>query len=277
MNPTVPTRRQFFGAAAGAAALLRPGIAADKPADIRLGVATYSLRNFPRTQAIAMIKQLGIREVSIKEVHLLYKSTPEEMIAGRDEFDAAGLHIASGGVIYMDKGDEAAIKVNFDYAKYCGMPMIIAGATPQTLPIIEKLAKQYNIRIAVHNHGPEDKVFPNPQAALKLMGDMDPRIGVCLDVGHTVRTGVDLIGTIRAAGDRLLDLHVKDLRDLKDAKSQCPVGDGAVPIVPMFRELMKMRYRGLVALEYEIDAANPLPGMQKSFDYMRGVLAKLRG
>jgi sugar phosphate isomerase/epimerase len=277
MNPTVPTRRQFFGVAAGAAALLRPGIAADKPADIRLGVATYSLRNFPRTQAIAMIKQLGMREVSIKEVHLLYKSTPEEMTAGRDEFDAAGLYIASGGVIYMDKGDEAAIKVYFDYAKACGMPMIIAGATPETLPIIEKLAKQYNIRIAVHNHGPEDKIFPNPQAALKLMRNMDPRIGVCMDVGHTVRTGVDLIDTIRAAGDRLLDIHVKDLRDLKDAKSQCPVGEGAMPIVPMFKELIKMRYRGLVALEYEIDAANPLPGMQKSFDYMRGVLTKLRG
>ena len=275
MNPIVPSRRQFLGAAA-AAALIRPAIAANPPVDIRLGVASYSLRNFSRTQAIAMIKQMGIHEVSIKEVHLLYKSTPEEMFAGRDEFDAAGLHIASGGVIYMDKGDEAAIKVYFDYAKACGMPMIIAGATPETLPIIEKLVKQYNIRVAVHNHGPEDKIFPNPQAALKLMGNMDTRIGVCVDVGHTVRTGVDLVETIRVAGDRLLDIHVKDLRDLKDASTQCPVGEGAMPILPMFRELVKLKYRGLVALEYEIDAANPLPGMQKSFDYMRGVLAKLR-
>lgn len=276
MNPTVSTRRQFFGAAA-AAALLRPGFAADRPIDIRLGVATYSLRNFPRTQAIAMIKELGVRDVSIKEVHLLYKSTPEEMTAGRDEFDAAGLNIVSGGVIYMDKGDEAAIQVYFDYAKRCGMPMIIAGASPQTLPIIEKLVKQYNIRVAVHNHGPEDKVFPNPQAALKLMGNLDPRIGVCVDVGHTVRTGVDLIDTIRVAGDRLLDVHVKDLRDLKDAKTQCAVGDGAMPIVAMFKELKRMKYRGLVALEYEIEAANPLPGMQKSFAYMRSALAGLKG
>jgi sugar phosphate isomerase/epimerase len=276
MNPIVPTRRQFFGAVS-AAALLRPLIAADQPGDIRLGVATYSLRNFPRTQAIAMIKQLDIRYVSIKEVHLPYKSTPEEMTAGRDEFDAAGLTISSGGVIYMDKGDEAAIKVYFDYAKNCGMPMIIAGASPQTLPIIEKLVKQYNIRVAVHNHGPEDKVFPNPQAALKVMRNVDARIGVCIDVGHTVRTGVDLIDTIRAAGARLLDIHVKDLRDLKDAKTQCPVGDGAMPIVAMFKELKKMKYQGLVALEYEIDADNPLPGMQKSFAYMRSVLAGLKG
>jgi sugar phosphate isomerase/epimerase len=155
--------------------------------------------------------------------------------------------------------------------------MIIAGASPQTLPIIEKLVKQYNIRVAVHNHGPEDKVFPNPQAALKVMRNVDARIGVCIDVGHTVRTGVDLIDTIRAAGARLLDIHVKDLRDLKDAKTQCPVGDGAMPIVAMFKELKKMKYQGLVALEYEIDADNPLPGMQKSFAYMRSVLAGLKG
>ena len=276
MTPIVPSRRQFLGAA-GAAALLRPCIAADKPVEIRLGVASYALRNFPRTQAIAMIKQLGIREASISEVHLPYKSTPEEMAAGRDEFDAAGLHIASGGVVDMDKGDEAAIQVHFNYAKNCGMPMLIAGAAPQTLPIIEKLAKQYNLRIAILNRGPEDKVSPNPQAAVKLMGNMDPRIGVCLDVAGAVRAGVDLIDTIRAAGDRLLDIRVKDLRDLKDAKSQCPVGDGAMPIVAMFKELRKMSYRGLVVLEYEIDADNPLPGMQKSVDYMRGIQAKLKG
>jgi sugar phosphate isomerase/epimerase len=155
--------------------------------------------------------------------------------------------------------------------------MIVAGATPETLPIIEKCVKEYGISVAVHNHGPEDKVFPNPQSVLKLLGKTDPRIGVCIDVGHTVRTGVDLIETIRAAGSRLLDFHIKDLRDLKVSGSQCPVGDGAMPIVGMFRELRRMNYKGLVALEYEIDAKDPLPGMQKSFAYMRGVLAGLKG
>jgi sugar phosphate isomerase/epimerase len=106
---------------------------------------------------------------------------------------------------------------------------------------------------------------------------MDPRVGVCIDAGHTVRTGVDLIETIREAGPRLLDFHIKDLRDLKEAKSQCPVGDGAMPVVAAFRELMRMNYRGRVGLEYEIDANDPFPGMQKSFAYMRGVIAGLRG
>jgi sugar phosphate isomerase/epimerase len=155
------------------------------------------------------------------------------------------------------------------------MPMMVIGATPQSLPKIEKCVKEYGIAVAIHNHGPEDKVFPNPQSALKVIQNMDPRVGVCIDVGHTVRTGVDLIETIRVSGRRLLDFHLKDLRDLKNGASQCVVGDGAMPIVGMFKELMKMKYQGLIALEYEIEAGNPLPGMQKSFAYMRGVLAGL--
>jgi len=278
MRPTYPTRRAFLGAASAATLLdpaLRRAAAAAGPAGLRLGVASYSLRSFPRTEAIAMVKQLNVRYVSIKEMHLPYKSTPEELAAGRREFEAAGLTIASGGVVYMQKDDEADIRSYFEYAKRCGMPMMVIGATPQTLPKIERFVKEYGISVAVHNHGPEDKIFPNPQSALKLMGGMDPRVGVCIDVGHTVRTGVDLVQTIRAAGSRLRDFHIKDLRDLKDAKSQCPVGDGAMPVVAMFKELKKHNYRGLIALEYEIDAKDPLPGMQKSFAYMRGVLAGL--
>ncbi len=270
------TRRHFL-AGATAAATFRPAMtAADAPDDIRLGVCSYSVRNFPRTEAIAMIKQLNVREVSIKEMHLLYKSTPEQLAAGRKEFEDAGLKIASGGVVYMQKDDEADIRSYFEYAKACGMPMMVIGAIPQNLPKIEKCVKEYGIAVAVHNHGPEDKIFPTPQSALKHMGGMDPRVGVCIDVGHTVRTGVDLIQTIREAGPRLLDFHIKDLRDLHEKGSQCPVGDGAMPIVAIFRELKRMKFRGLVGLEYEIDAKDPLAGMQKSFAYMRGVLAGLR-
>jgi len=277
MRAAKQSRRQLLGAAS-AATLLRPSLAAfaAEGAEFQLAVASYSLRNFSRAEAIAMVKQLGIRHVSIKEFHLPYKSTPAERASGRKEFEDAGLTIASGGVIYMQKNDEADVRYYFDYARDCGMPMIIAGATHETLPLIEKFAKQYNIRVAIHNHGPEDKFFPNPQAALKLIKGMDPRVGVCVDVGHTTRTGVDLIETIRACGSRLLDFHIKDLRDLMDAKSQCPVGDGAMPVAAAFRELQRMKYRGLVALEYEIDAKDPMPGMTKSFAYMRGVLAGLK-
>jgi sugar phosphate isomerase/epimerase len=72
-------------------------------------------------------------------------------------------------------------------------------------------------------------------------------------------------------------MHMKDLKDLKVSSSQCDVGEGKMPIVAIFQQLKKMNYQGVVHLEYEINADNPLPGMQKSFSYMRGVLAGLRG
>lgn len=102
---------------------------------------------------------------------------------------------------------------------------------------------------------------------------MDPRVGLCVDVGHTARTGVDVIEALAEAGDRLLDIHMKDLRDLSDKTSQCIVGEGAMPVVGIFRQLMTMNYQGSVNLEYEIDPDDPLPGMKQSFAYMRGVLA----
>ena len=157
------------------------------------------------------------------------------------------------------------------------MPMMNIGPTAKTLPIIEKFAKQYDIKIALHNHGPEDKHFPAPSDGLKMMKDMDPRMGVCIDVGHTTRTGKDLLEEITAAGPRLLDMHIKDLKDLKNKDSQCDVGDGAMPITAIFKQLKKMNYQGVVHLEYEINADNPVPGMLRSFAYMRGVLAGLKG
>jgi len=104
---------------------------------------------------------------------------------------------------------------------------------------------------------------------------MDPRMGLCIDLGHTVRTGTDVVRAVADAGPRLLDMHAKDLRDLKVAESQCIVGEGKMPIPGIFRQLRQINYPGYVNLEYEIDADNPLPGMKQSFAYMRGVLAGL--
>jgi sugar phosphate isomerase/epimerase len=105
--------------------------------------------------------------------------------------------------------------------------------------------------------------------------DMDPRCGLCIDIGHTARTGVDVVESIAEAGPRLLDMHVKDLKDLKVKNSQCDCGDGAMPFPAIFQQLVKMGYQGCCNLEYEIKESDPMPGMQKSFSYMRGVLAGL--
>lgn len=284
------TRRDFLRTAVAAAAatatsglplshsaarLRNPTTVATEPAPLKLGVASYSLRELPRADAIAVIQSLRTPYVNIKSFHIPYETSRAERIAARKEFEAAGLQIVGGGTIYLQKKDEADIRFHFEYAKDCRMPLMVIAPTPDTLPLIEPLVKEYDIRVAIHNHGPEDEYFPAPADALKYIADMDPRVGVCLDVGHTVRTGVDVVEAAVEAGDRLLDIHMKDLRDLSDRDSQCVVGEGRIPIAALLKQLIAMRYGGYVNLEYEIDAADPLPGMQRSFAYMRGVLAGL--
>ena len=274
------TRRGFL--AAGAAFTARPATPVSAAInfgaeDLKLGVASYSFREFQRKLAISGVKALKTPYVNIKEFHLPYRSSREELVNGRQDFEKAGLIILAGGVISLQKDDDDDIRFYFEYAKTAGMPLMVIAPTATTLPRVEKFVKEYNIKAAVHNHGPEDKHFPTPQSALTIVRNMDPRVGLCIDVGHTARTGVDVVEAIREAGPRLLDMHIKDLTSPSKKDSQCDVGEGAIPIVEIFKTLKAMNYRGGVMLEYEINEDNPLPSMQRSFSYMRGVLAGLRG
>jgi sugar phosphate isomerase/epimerase len=270
--------RRGFLLGAGALGLAPSGAAAtDRDRDdIRLAVATYSLRGFQRDLAIKIIKDLNVLCASVKEYHLPYHDTPEQLAAGRKKFAEAGIEIASGGVVYLMKDEDADMRYYFEYAKTCGMPMMTIMPTAQTMPRVERFVKEYNIKVAIHNHGPEDKNFPTPQSALRVVKDLDARCGICIDAGHTARAGADVVESIRQAGPRLFDMHIKDLHSIAKG-TDCPVGEGMLPITGMFRELKKMNYAGTVSLEYEIEEESPFTGMKASFAYMRGVLAGLRG
>lgn len=245
-------------------------------AGIKLGVASYSLRNFPRDKAIEMTKALGVRYINFKSMHLPYDAAPAEIALARQQLAAAGLELVGGGMVTFESDTDDGVRKYFDYAKAAGMPLMVSTCKAGTLPRIEKFVKQYDIKVAIHNHGPEDPDFPSPYDVLKAVKGMDPRIGLCIDWGHTARTGTDVVRATADAGSRLLDMHAKDLRDLKVAESQCIVGEGKMPTAGIFRQLEKMKYSGYVNLEYEIEPDNPMPGMQQSFAYMRGVIAGLR-
>ena len=273
-------RRGFLAAAgfAGLGAQAGGGAAAQTTAgEIKLGVASYSLREYSRALAIRCIKELRTPYVSVKEFHLPYRSSPEELEAGRKEFERAGLTIVSGGNITLAKDDPDDVRRYFEYAKMCGMPMIVCAPTHSNLGVIERFVKEYNIKIAIHTHGPEDKQYPTPQSVLAMVKNMDPRCGLCMDVGHSSRAGANVVESIAEAGSRLFDMHIKDLRTFEPHAIQCDVGEGIMPVVGIFKALGKIGYQGCVNLEYEINGDNPLPGMKISFSYMRGVLAGLKG
>lgn len=283
MNPSL-SRRGFIKTAAIGSTVVASGLpllhsSPAKTMDLlqpalpfKLGVASYSLRKFSRKEAIRMTRQLGVDYINIKSFHLPHEYTPDELKAGRKEIEEAGLTIIGGGTIKMQKDSDDAIRPLFEYAKHCGMPLMVIAPTPDVMPRVEKFVKEYDIKVAIHNHGPEDKYFPGPKEGLDVIEGMDPRVGLCIDVGHTTRTGVDVIESIATAGDRILDMHMKDLSDLMKKDSQVAVGQGKMPVAGIFKQLAKMNYTGFVNLEYEIFANDPLPGMQHSFAYMRGVI-----
>ena len=243
--------------------------------EIKLGIASYSLREFPLDRALEMAKTLRTPYINFKSVHVPYEKTAEELAALRKEIEDEGFKIVGGGTITFNEDTDAGVEKYFAYAKAAGMPTIVCTGPVAVLPRVEKFARQYDIKIAIHNHGTEDKIFPSPYDVLKHVKNMDPHMGLCIDIGHTVRTGTDVVKAVIDAGPRLHDMHAKDLADLSKRESQVAVGEGKIPIAAIFRALQTIKYPGYVNLEYEINAKDPLPGMQISFAHMRGVLAGL--
>jgi sugar phosphate isomerase/epimerase len=241
---------------------------------IRLGLASYTFRNFDRAHLIGFMKTLRVDALNAKDVkdHLPF-DPPEESKALAD-YAAAGISLHAAGAIYFTKNDESDIRSKFDYCRRAGISVIVAGdPDPAPLPLIEKAVRDYDIRFAIHNHGPEDKIFHSPLDVLAAVKSMDPRMGCCIDVGHTVRAGVDVIDAIHAAGPRLFNMHMKDLTNFNDKESQVAVGEGKMPVPEIFETLAAINYPGFVDLEYEVHADDPMPGVIASFAYMRGVLA----
>ncbi len=279
------TRRNFLHggvvvAAAGACPTLRRAFAAPPPAaspasPIRLGACSYSFRDFDRAHVIDFMKQLKTPFLNAKDVKdHLPMTPPAATLQAVSDYTAAGIKLTAAGAIYFQKDEDDDIRQKFDYCKRAGISLIVAGdPAPETLPRIEKFVKQYDIRFAIHNHGPEDKVWPSPLDVLKAVKNMDPRMGSCMDVGHASRAGTDVVSAIREVGPRLFDVHMKDLTSFQSKESQVAVGDGIMPVRGIFESLIAIGYKGYVDLEYEIHGEDPLPGMMQSFAYMRGVLA----
>ncbi|HZD32618.1 MAG TPA: sugar phosphate isomerase/epimerase [Candidatus Angelobacter sp.] len=275
-----PDRREFLRMAAATTAGFRLSVTnvwgADtsdaKALPIRLGVASYSFRKFGQPDVIRFMKELNTPYLNVKDFHLPM-APAADVKPMSDRYRDAGLTLTAAGTIYFAKDDDADMRAKFEYVKAAEISLIVAGPTPETLPRLESFAKEYNVKIAIHNHGPEDKYFPSPLDALKAVKGMDARMGLCVDVGHTARCGVDVPSAIREAGPRLYDVHMKDLVNQGEKWTQVAVGDGSLPVAKIFAALVAIRYPGFVDLEYQIQEDNPLPGMIKSFAYMRGVLA----
>lgn len=287
-RPLTFSRRGFVRLGASAAALAplaglettalaqaphSAGGAADPWRGLKVGIASYTFSRFPLEKAIQDIRRVGVSYVSIKDAHLPMKSTAAERKAVAQKFKDAGITPVSCGVVNMTD-DEAALRNAFEYARDLGVPVIVCKPTRQSLSQLDKLVKEFDIKLAIHNHGPEDKVWPSPYVAWEAIQSFDKRIGLCIDVGHTARAGVDPAEAIHKCASRLYDLHFKDLASTEPTRSRpVEVGRGVLNTRGLLQALLDIGYPYHVGLEYEKDMKDPLPGAAESIGYVRGVLS----
>jgi len=244
---------------------------------LKIGVATYTFRELPIEEAIKGVQRVGLKYVSIKNVknHIDLSHTVEERKQRAQLFKDAGITALSVGNVGM-KNDEADVRRAFEFARDVGVSTMVCAPDKNSVPILDKMVKEFDIRLAIHNHGPEDKQFPSPYDVMQAVEKYDKRIGLCIDVGHTRRAGVDPAEAIIKCRERLYDLHMKDISVVGDRYTAIESGRGILNTKSILTALLKIKYQGLVGFEYEKDAKDPLPGLAESVGYTRGVLAGLK-
>ncbi len=239
---------------------------------LKAGVASYTFRKFSVDNTIKALQQLDLHYISIKDFHLSLKSTTEERKAVIEKFMQAGITPLSCGNITMEN-DETNVRNAFQYAKDCKLPTIVCSPDPASMPILDKMVKEFDIKLAIHNHGPEDKRFPSPYDVWKAVQPYDSRIGLCIDVGHTARAKVDPAEAILKCKSRLYDLHFKDINSTEPNGGTIQAGRGVLDLTSILKALVKIKYPYLLSIEYEGSEDNPLPQVAETTGYAKGVLA----
>lgn len=279
----MPNRRIFFKTVGlGVAAVAIPGITSAsvalptgkmKASDIKLGVASYSLRNFSQEEALDMTLRCGINRITFKSMHLPLDSDKETIKKSVALCKEKGIVLYGGGVIYMKSKEE--VDQGFEYAKTAGMEIIIGVPNHELLDYVEEKVKQYDIKLAIHNHGPGDKLYPSAESAYELIKNRDKRMGLCIDIGHTKRIGRDPEQDLKDFFDRVFDMHIKDVTKATTDGQTCIIGRGVINFPSFLKAVIDLNYQGTLALEYEAEGKDPLPGMMESFGYVKGILATM--
>jgi len=270
-------RRRFLQTAGAAAVAVAAGDAmgmrrTTAPAKaIELGLASYTLRNFNLDDTLKMTQRVGLKYIAFKSFHLALDSTPAQIAAAVAKVKAAGLILYGGGVITMK--NEQQVNQAFDYAKAAGMKVIIGVPAPDMLGLVEKKVQQTDIKVAIHNHGPGDSLYPIPTVAYEKIKGLDKRIGLCHDVGHTRRYGYDPVEQTLKCADRMIDFHIKDINEATAKGGAIEAGRGVLDLPKILRAIQEIGYKGIVSFEYEKDAGDPLAGLAESVGYVKGILA----
>jgi sugar phosphate isomerase/epimerase len=275
-------RRDFLkvaaAGAAGISAISRGQTGDEYFRGLKVGLASYSVNKMTFDEMVALLKELGIKYVSLKDVHLKQTLSKDEIQTQVAKLKDAGITLMSCGVIYL-KGDEAAFRKSFEYVKNARAPTMVMSCAAGELPLVEKLAKEFDIKCAIHNHGPGDMAWPSALEVYKAIKPLDAHIGLCVDIGHTFRQGENEVEVINTVKDRLYDFHIKDY--VKDtSKPKVPgtpkiIGQGQMNVKGILKALLDIKYAGHVGLEYEKTGPNEAAELKECYAAMKKILGEL--
>jgi sugar phosphate isomerase/epimerase len=234
----------------------------------KLGIAGYTFRHFDLDEALEMMEKVDVKYLCIKDFHLPLDSTSEEIASFHRKLKDHGVTGYAVGPIYTKTREE--IDNVFEYAKRVGVDMVVGIAAHEDLEYVDSKVKEYDIRYAIHNHGPEDELYPNATSIVNLVKDMDPRIGLCFDIGHNMRDGHDPVRDLEKYSDRIFDMHLKDVSAAEAEGKTVELGRGVIDIPAYIKMMRKVNYTGVCSLEYEKDMKEPMAGISESIGYFRG-------
>jgi sugar phosphate isomerase/epimerase len=277
-------RRQFFKRTG--AGLLALGVSSSFPTNklfgmeseiaaknedlFKIAIAGFTFAKFKLEPSLEMIAKVDVHYLCIKDFHLPLDSTMEQIAEFHNKLKEKG--VTGYGVGPISMKSEADANRAFEYCKRVGVSLVVGVPTHELLPYIDKKVKEYNFRFAIHNHGPEDKLYPSLESIFAKVKDLDPRVGMCHDIGYTVRCGFDPASETLKYANRIHDMHIKDVPTAETRGRDCEVGRGIINFPSLIKALRKIKYNGMCSLEYEKDNTDPLVGVAESIGYFKGVM-----
>jgi sugar phosphate isomerase/epimerase len=237
----------------------------------KVSIAGYSFVNFDLEQSLKMMQRMDVHYLCIKDFHLPLNSNEEQIAAFHAKLKEANVTGYGVGPIYMN--NEGEVDRAFEYAKKVGVNIIVGVPLHELLPYIDKKVKEYDMKYAIHLHGPDmPNKYPDADDVWNYVKDLDPRMGMCLDIGHDMRNGKDPIADLKKYHSRVFDIHIKNVTAASKAGSTCEMGRGVIDIPAFVRMLQEVEYSGACSLEFEKDMKDPLAGLAESIGYFRGVI-----
>lgn len=262
----------FLNISMGWAQQERPGQQppAETGESFKLGMAGFTFAKFDIDRTLETMRRVDVHYLCIKDFHLPLKSNNEQIGAFLTKLKANGVTGYAVGPIYLKS--EADIDNAFDYAKRVGVKLIVGVPNYELLPYVDKKVKEYDMKMAIHLHGPDIKIYPDAEDVWEHVKDLDPRIGMCLDIGHDTRNGKDAVADLKKYINRVFDIHLKDVTGHTKTGYSLEVGRGVIDLPAFVRMLREVNYTGVISLEHEKDMTDPFMGIAESIGYFRGII-----